>query len=440
MRNVAAASVEPDPMDATGWRAVGLWIGAAVLVRAATGWLLADARARAAAGDIAADGVSVYGPAAVALANGEGYVINGSPVTSHVPGYPLVLALVLAVAPSLETAVLTVQVVGGALVGGGIYLLGALLFGSLAGHVAAAIALVFPDLIAYSLLNLSETPQLLCILGAAVLALRVLRGASALTAGALGLALGLGTLMRESTVLFAGIWWALLLAVPWASPRVRVGRVGIAAAVFVLVLTPWWVRNVRTLGEFVPLSSKGVRNVYLGTLIRPYPVTDYRNRGIVFDPDEVARDQDVRRRANAASTLAARDRVFLEAAVDNVRRDPVGQLGHVGRKAWFLWTPNVAPRHADRVGLPWVLWAAAAFYLGVLGAGLVGLWRARRHRDVVVVLVAPLLVNTLFHVFVGIAEPRDHFPVLPALLIGAAALLTSRLPTRQGPAPPRLPG
>ena len=296
--------------ELAGWRGFGLWVAGALTVRGAAAWLLAGVLASLAAGEIALDGRTVYAPAAMALVAGEGYVIDGTPVASHVPGYPLLLALALAVTPSLDAAVLTVQVGGGALAVGLIFWLGTLLFGVRVGHVAAALALVFPDLIAYSLLNLSETPQLLCVIAAAAYTVRVLRGAPAWSAATLGLALGLGTLMRESTVLFAGTWWVLLLAVPWAPPRVRAARVALAAVVFVAVLAPWWLRNGHTFEEFVPLSAKGMKNVYLGTLIRPYPVTDYRNQDVVVDPAELARARDVNRRAEVATTLAERDASF----------------------------------------------------------------------------------------------------------------------------------
>ena len=413
------------------WRAFGLWVAGTLTVRGAAAWLLAGVLSGLVGGEIALDGRIVDAPAAAALVAGEGYAIDGTPIASHVPGYPLVLALALAVTPSLDVAVLTVQVGGGALVVGLIFWLGTLLFGVQVGHVAAALALVFPDLVAYSLLNLSETPQLLCILVAAAYTVRVLRRAPAWSAATLGLALGLGTLMRESTVLFAGTWWGLLLAVPWAPPRVRAARVALAAVVFVAVLAPWWLRNSHTFEEFVPLSTKGMKNVYLGTLIRPYPVTDYRNQDLVVEPAELARDRDVNRRAAAATTLAERDRIFLAAADDNLRRDPAGQLLHVSRKFLFLWTPNIAPRHADRVGMPLALWGAATSYFLVLGVGLVGLWRYRRDRDAAIVLLAPLVVNTLFHVVVGIAEPRYHFPVLPALLIGTSIVLVPLLRARR---------
>jgi asparagine N-glycosylation enzyme membrane subunit Stt3 len=70
--------------------------------------------------------------------------------------------------------VLAVQAVAGALVVGLVFLMGCRCLDARAAHLAAAFALIFPDLTVYSLLDLSDMPYLALSLTASLLMMRVI--------------------------------------------------------------------------------------------------------------------------------------------------------------------------------------------------------------------------------------------------------------------------
>jgi 4-amino-4-deoxy-L-arabinose transferase-like glycosyltransferase len=416
------------------WRRLFAWVALALLVRGGAALVLGDVLGRADAAGIAHDGVIAYLPLAQSFLAGHGLALEpGQPVASHVPGYPLILSAALGFVGSPAAAVLLIQVLAGSLVVGAIFALATLLVNERVGHIAALLAVAFPDLVVYSLLNLSESPHLLLVGLASLCVLGVLRTGRRDLSLALGAALGAALMVREGTLFVLVLWGALLAyaalrqgAVPRSAPLL----LGLGVLAFVV---PWWIRNYSTFGEFIPLTSKGASNLYQGTMIRPYPVTDYRNSLVDMDPERVARDRAVHRRANAAPTRQERDRILIAGAVANLRADPAGQLLHVGRKLTWLWAPNVGPRHASRIGAPVLLWGVAAVHFAVLGLGLVGLVLVRRRREVLYLLLLPTVLTTAFHMVIGGAEPRYHFSCWPALLIGTAIALDGLL-TRAEPA------
>jgi 4-amino-4-deoxy-L-arabinose transferase-like glycosyltransferase len=406
-------------------RAFAAWCSLALVVRVATAFLFAGALERGMAGGIAHDAELFYMPLATSLIQDHAYTLHGQPATSHLPGYPLLLAGALVLFGSTSTAVLTLQIVFGSLVVGLVFLLGSLVVGRRVGHLAALLAALFPDLVAYSLLNLSESPFLAFELAASLAMLWALRADRRSADVVLGVCLALTLLVRESSaaliVLFAGI---LLLARSgaqrWRGPATVV-------VVVLAFLAPWWVRNAVVVGSFVPLTSKGSWNFYQGTMLRPYSWSDHRNRGVVLDPEQAAREAEVARELKAAANDAEAERLLRRAAFDNLRHDPLGQALHVGHKFVWLWSANIGPRHSERVGAGPLLQVAALAHFAVLGLGLVGLWMLRRNREAMLVLALPVLLMTAVHVIVGSGEPRYHFQAWPALMIGAAALADALL-------------
>jgi 4-amino-4-deoxy-L-arabinose transferase-like glycosyltransferase len=401
-----------------------LWGALALAVRVAAGIVFAEPLERALAEGIGKDAKIGYLPFAHnLLERGELSLTPGKPEASHVPGFPLLLAGAIALAGNDDRGVSALGLAAGALAVGLLFLLGDRLAGPRVGHLAGLAGALSPDLVAYSLLALSETPHLVCELAASLCILRALRTGERRAAAALGLALAASVMMREGSFALAGIWAAALLGVRPGGWRRRWRAPAIALAIVFAALVPWWLRNWAVMGEFIPFTTKGSYTFYEGTLIRAYPPADHRNRDLVLPPEEAAREADVHRRKAAARSWAERDRVLIGAGLANIERDPLGQFAHLGRKLVWLWSPNIGPRHADRVGAAPALYAAAGLHFAALGLGLLGLWRSRRSRDVMVVLALPLLVTTALHLLVSGAEPRYHFSAWPALLIGSSLVL-----------------
>lgn len=395
------------------------WVLAALAFRTLVAIGGAAALERAEAAGFAEDGTAYYLPLARSLSEGRGFLNSqGAPTAFHMPGYPLLLAAARWVTPSWPAAILSVQVLCGSLIVGLVFLLSASLFSRRAGHASAAIALLWPDLVIYSFLNLSDTPFLCAALACAWIHSRQLRNGTAWLALLLGVGCGVGTLVRESMISFAGAWMIGMLVLPKGLPPIRRGlNLLLVIAATALILLPWWIRNTAVFGEFIPLTTKGARNIYVGTLVRTFNFSDARSETVALDDAERRREEEVDARVNQATTARDKDRLLLAAAFENVRREPLTQLRHLGRKTWFLWQPNIGPRHADRIGMAPVLWLLAVAHWALVILGCAALWILRREPRTVFTLIVPFVLVLLFHVVVGIGEPRYHLPLLPFLIV-----------------------
>ncbi|MBI5838118.1 MAG: glycosyltransferase family 39 protein [Candidatus Eisenbacteria bacterium] len=170
------------------------------------------------------------------------------------PGYPCMLGAVYAVAGSGPWAPRVLQALMGALsvlLTAGI---GARLFGRRVGIVAAACAAFYPLLFYFDGELLPPTPATLCLLAALALALRAGEAARPVRWwAAAGLAGGVASLFLATS--------ALVVAVIAAFARRRAPVVLLAAA---LAVAPATIRNAVKGGEFVPISSNGGINFYIG--------------------------------------------------------------------------------------------------------------------------------------------------------------------------------
>jgi 4-amino-4-deoxy-L-arabinose transferase-like glycosyltransferase len=194
------------------------------------------------------------------LADGRGFVdpfisteANPYPSALHPPLWPLTLAAASELGVTTELGHRLV----GTVVGTGtvvlIGLLGRRVGGDRVGLLAAAIAAVYPTLIASDGSLMSETLYGLWIAAALVLAYRLLDRPSAGRAAVLGAVIGLAALTRGEAVLFVP-----LLALPLAFRGGRPGRLARLAATLAataLVIAPWTLRNWVELDRPILIST-----------------------------------------------------------------------------------------------------------------------------------------------------------------------------------------
>lgn len=151
-----------------------------------------------------------------------------------------------------------------------------------AGRAAAALYLIWPSALFAAPLAQKESLEMLLILALAHLWVQA-RDTHDAAEGSVATILGLGTtaavlaLTQPGMAALAPIFGvAMLPAMGWR----RFCRIAIpAAAVAVLAMIPWWVRNWQVLGAFVPLTSIGGLSLWIGENATatgnwmPYPET-----------------------------------------------------------------------------------------------------------------------------------------------------------------------
>jgi hypothetical protein len=203
--------------------------------------------------------------------------------------YSLLVAGVYAISGAHPLAVRLVQaVLGGLLLPWLVYRLSRILFsGSTRENeeqaetialVAALIAAIYGYFVSYAATLMTETFFLITLLWSLERALALagrLRARAAMHAGvplpslwpfglALGLSLGLATLLRQSILPWIPMLFLYLLWLGWRSGRLRaaVGALGLASLILVAFVAPWTMRNYLVYDDFLLLNSNAGYAMY----------------------------------------------------------------------------------------------------------------------------------------------------------------------------------
>jgi hypothetical protein len=377
------------------------------------------------------------------------------------PGAPLMFALAYKVDPEIRgggvwdvPSAYPLQALVGTLTIPAAFLLAYLIAGWAAGLAAAAGVALYPPLVSASGDLLSEplgALLLTCALAATVWSLR--RPSSLLPPAAAGLLLGATVLTRADLALVPAIALVVIAVAAWrradARPLAATARAlaPMVAALLVVVL-PWTAFASSQAGHFVPLSSGGGSNLWVGTYLPGNGSMFGAKRALA---DEVrARNPELAgkkwfqlRQTDVIATVAARrpglttDAALRAEGMQNLRDyalgDPVSFAGMAARKVWRLWGGYTLGTY--RNPRTWI----SALHLALVALGAIGL--------VAGLLAAPrapmwLLAGVLLYVTalnaILVSEARHNLAVMPIVAAtGAAgiALGLGRLRGRRAHAP-----
>jgi 4-amino-4-deoxy-L-arabinose transferase-like glycosyltransferase len=366
------------------------------------------------------------------------------PASSYAPGLPLFIAGLYELSGGVH---LTFALVVLALFGAGTipltYLLGSRMAGPAAGLIGAAAFAIYPALLQYQGLLLTE-PLAAFLLSAALVAFLYATDRPSpwrwLGGGAL---LGALALVRPEYLAVA-----VLLPLAWLVREGLRGRLRRSAALAgvsllgtALILAPWTVRNEISLHRTVPISTGGGKALFIGTYLdaegdgpklrelllseRPALRARLSRGGPVDDPNryilERVLDKVAAERYPGLETDAALGRMGRKNLEDDVTQEPVAFAGMLVDKAYESWTDSA---RAVMEREPWRVLQLGMIVLALLGLVAMAVQRRFEAAILGLVLVYMTAVGALL-----IASPRRELVVLPALAalagVGATACADS---------------
>ncbi len=261
------------------------------------------------------------------------------------PGAPFVFGLAHQLFPRESErpvdvpAAYPIQAAAGTLLVPAVFALAALAAGPVAGLVAAGAIAVYPPLVTASGDLLTEPLGSLALAVALIAVVLALRRPGPRRGALAGVLLGLAVLVRADLVLLPFVL-AAVVALVLRSRRGTLTAAVLAGAA-VLTLAPWSVFASGVAGRFVPVSSGGASNLFVGTYLPGDGTMFGLKRALGFRPttpqlfviDRVAREH--------GSPPAAREAALRDAAADNDRRyvlgDPLGFAAMAVAKVDRLW-------------------------------------------------------------------------------------------------------
>jgi 4-amino-4-deoxy-L-arabinose transferase-like glycosyltransferase len=347
------------------------------------------------------------------------------------PGYPLFLA---ACQLAFGARVLPVRLVQAALGAWCVWLVARLVRRALPGSInlpgsawtvpliAAALTALDPFVVSNSAFVLSEALflplMLLAQWGFAVLwtagedasAPALSRKRAAGWALLTGAASGAAVLTRPSWALYVPVALAVWVVLSGSGWRTAAWRAGLVALALAVVMAPWWVRNARLYGKFVPTALWMGASLYDGLSPRATGASDMT---FLEDPEFWPLDEE-------AQDAALRDR-----AIAFARANPGRVLRLAAVKAARFWSPWP---NAEAFSSPALAVASCLVTLPQFALMALGVWDRRRDRRALVLLGLPLVYVFLLHL-VFVSSMRYRIPAsVPAL--GLAAVGLKRVVTR----------
>jgi 4-amino-4-deoxy-L-arabinose transferase-like glycosyltransferase len=197
--------------------------------------------------------------------NGEFADAKGRVTALRPPLYPLFLAAVYSIAGSNNyLAVRGLQACLGLSLGLICLIWARTLFDRRTATLAAAICILYPTLLLFDFLLLSEILFTALFLAFFVCVAKFWEQGKILYLGMGGLCLGLASLARSITYPMLLPAAALLVVLSRNRRKQALRGAFLMVAIFGLTLTPWIVRNYHVFGRFVPVDTMGGWNLYLG--------------------------------------------------------------------------------------------------------------------------------------------------------------------------------
>ncbi len=350
------------------------------------------------------------------------------------PGYPLLLAPVARLSGTMGTSQTSAMMarLQGCLMGtvtvGLVAWLAALVAGKRAALIAALLTSIYPGAIAMSILVLSEAPFCIFMIGQLACwswARRVTNVRESTLAyvliGALG---GVATLMRPSWLLFSPLAVAGIVIASRADRRtVRTGLLVLLGLLVVMV--PWWIRNYRVTGKFIPTTLQVGASLYDGWSPQATGASDMQ-----FVPRfrQAQRDEDARSNPPLDGTFEWRvDGRLREAAVKWAGEHPVDAIQLMGVKLVRMWSPW--PNATEFRSWPLRI-VVMVGYLPLLFLALVGTIRPAIQKVDVLLCLLPAIYLTGLHV-VFVSSIRYRQPAMLALIVLAASVLARWISSHQ---------
>lgn len=419
-------------LDRVAWKQLGLILFVALALRAGA-VVVWQQRLET---DFGFPDTESYWQLAHRLAAGERYVFQPAdqPIEYRIfrtPGYPAVLAPIFwlfqgdsavwaARFQSVAFSVATVALVG---------FIAAQIFGWPTARIAAVITALYPEAIAAGAFILSESLFCPLMLAQLLFWLRAEQSdapraiwTSAAVAGVCG---GLAVLARPSWLLFVpmvGLGFLVVSVLQWLKPRTNGLRgsiskrwiiIGVVLGMTALTMLPWWWRNWRVSGTFVPTSLQVGASLYDGL----NPAADGGSNMAFtrqFVEQVLAAEGDVSR--SGSQREIELDRLMRNAALDWLRSHPWQALQLAGGKLLRMWLPG--PNDSALASVA-VRGAVALSYLPVMALAVYSFWCGRHWRWPLGLFWLPAVYFTGLHV-VFVASIRYRLPAMLCLMVLAA--------------------
>lgn len=368
-----------------------------------------------------------YVQLATNILQGHGFADGpGRPTSLRPPLYPALVAAIWSVAGSDNLqAVRFADILLALLTTALVYQLGRRAFTPAVGRYAAAIFWLYPSLIFFNFLILTETLFTLLLVAFVLLSVMLVQRPRAWTAVACGLALGLAALTRSVLWPLPLLLCPLLIWLIRAPVKARLALPLLVLGGYALVITPWAVRNTKLQGVVEVVDTMGGLNLRMGNY-------EYTPDDRMWDAVSLTGDKSWVHGLDVPGvpTEGQKDKWAQRKALEYMRAHPEVTLRRSLIKFadfWGLEREFAAGVSQGLFAPPFWLAAIAsvlvvAAYITVTVLAAFGIWLTPPDSRVHLLMLLPIVAIMGAHTIV-FGHSRYHIPIVPILAVYAAAFL-----------------
>jgi len=334
------------------------------------------------------------------------------------PLYPLFLAGIYKLFGINPLAVKLIQTMLSTFTCWLMFILGRLLINKRAGLWVAVVCALYPQFIRYAGELWTETLFLFLFTAALIFLFKGINNGRHNLAAA-GLLLGAGALTREIAFLFLAplsVWFFVTLRERERLQNI-VLKFGLVAIGLVLVVAPWTFRNYMQFKKFIPISTNGGINFYIGN--NPEADGEFKWRipkGVRWPAFMVGAGADEIK----AAELTAHEEGYRQ-GMQFIKENPGRFVQLAFKKLYFYWAPpyfNLDLCHFSPEMLFRLIWVI--FDSVILLFATAGFLISARLKDERWALLGLWLIMVTFIGVMMYYSPRYRLPLAPALILFAA--------------------
>jgi len=370
--------------------------------------------------EVGTDGYDRLGRSIYALGTFS-YYPDQQPTVMRGPGYPALIAPVLAICESCYP--ISIQLVQAALHGCTcvmVFFIGLKLLDRRRAFIASLICAGYPSLIWYSARMVTETFSVFLFTLVVFLILSLQEKPSKVLIILLGIALGVSSLVRQVFLPLVFVTPTLLFVALQA--RQRIPSAASVLIVASLVIIPWTMRNAIIADRFIPVHGLSGYNAQVGDYVAEHLTESpfgYLTLVLASDASQHGTGSYIWLREADARSGAAQDHKLLMASIQRYAHDPVFFLRKIALNALLFWGYGSAPAQTF-VSMVLQIPLAIAFCIGAS--------RLIKREGLAKLSAAPIWLAAVYYLghlpFFAIA--RYGVVLIPTMLIYASSLIGDR--------------
>lgn len=330
------------------------------------------------------------------------------PTVFIMPGYPLLIALFVKIFGKYS-GILALRIFQGILQAVSLYLTYMIckeLYNNRTALIAVTLNAVYLPEVVATVLILTETVFKCILMLLAYISIKALKTKKISLYILGGVFWGIGTMVRPTMALFPVVIFIMWLLFRYSAKEMAV-RTLIVSGIFLIILSPWWIRNYALFNRFIPFTLSSGNPFLQGTYI-DYDQSKGRT-GYITPDDAVELD-----RIEMQTGIQRLKQNFRQNGLAYIYWYTVGKTSYYWIKPFYskaafnIYSDVVSKYH---------------FVLLALAFGSIAFIRPSKQKDVLFLVLVILYFNLVYLPY--FTCPRYAYPTMPFVIILAAGTLSN---------------